>query len=268
MTKNGKSASIYRNLVVWALYLLQFRIWKIGKIQLIFLTAFCNGVLHFVFRCLINCGPKVIPSVKLSIESTCEGSQCLDISSYHWILYQGDKSNPIVWKQSNDLHLMTSTLPNSSRIVIKENSLNSGINYRLAVLVSNGDGFTGISVYDFSTSLPPTGGKCTIEPSSGIALITYFSLSCSGWTSSNIPLSYQFQLQLYNGLTSLVYHGLNTSVESLLPSTGDLSQNFTLKLNVTVTDGNGASATYANLSVQVGLIVPITKSFRRLSNIK
>lgn len=268
MTKNGKSASIYRNLVVWTLYLLQFRIWKIGKIQLIFLTAFCNGLLHFVFRCLINCGSKVIPSVKLSIESTCEGSQCLDISSYHWILYQGDKSNPIVWKQSNDLHLMTSTLPNSSRIVIKENSLNSGINYRLAVLVSNGDGFTGISVYDFSTSLPPTGGKCTIEPSSGIALITYFSLSCSGWASSNIPLSYQFQLQLYNGLTSLVYHGLNTSVESLLPSTGDLSQNFTLKLNVTVTDGNGASATYANLSVQVGLIVPITKSFRRLSNIK
>lgn len=183
------------------------------------------------------------------------------------MLYQGDKSNPIVWKQSNDLHLMTSTLPNSSRIVIKENSLNSGMNYRL-VLVSNADGFAGISVYDFSTSLPPTGGKCTIEPSLGIALRTYFSLSCSGWTSPNTPLSYQFQLQLYNGLTSVLYHGLNTSVQSLLPSTGDLSQNFTWKLNATVTDSNGASATYANLSVQVGLTVPITKSFRRLSNIK
>ena len=138
------------------------------------------------------------------------------------------------------------------RIVIKKNSLSIGIIYRLAVLVSNTDGFAGISAYDFLTSLPPVGGTCTIEPSSGIALRTYFTLRCSGWTSSNTPLSYQFQVLLYHGLTSVVYHGFNTSVESLMPS-GDLSQNFTLKLNVTVSDSNGASATYANLTVQVGL---------------
>ena len=206
----------------------------------------------FVFRCLINCGPKVVPSVKLSIESICQGYQCSNISSYHWMLYQRDKSNPTVWKQSNDLHLMTSTPLNSSRLVIKENSFNSGMNYRLAILVTSENSFAGISAYDILTSSPPVGGTCSIEPSSGIALRTYFTLSCSGWTSSNTPLSYQFQLQLFHGLTSVVYHGLNTSVESLLPS-GDLSQNFTLKLNVTVIDSNGASATYANLSVQVGL---------------
>ena len=122
----------------------------------------------------------------------------------------------------------------------------------MTVLVSNTDGLAVISAYDFLTSLPPVGDTCTIEPSLGIALRTYFTLSCSGWTSSNTPLSYQFQVQLYNGLTSVVYHGFNTSVESLMPS-GDLSQNFTLKLSVTVSDSNGASATQANLSVQVGL---------------
>lgn len=168
------------------------------------------------------------------------------------MLYQRDKSNPTVWKQSNDLHLMTSTPLNSSKIVIKENSLNSGMNYRLAILVTSENSFAGISAYDILTSSPPVGGTCSIEPSSGIALRTYFTLSCSGWTSSSTPLSYQFQLQPFHGLTSVVYHGLNTSVESLLPS-GDLSQDFTLKLNVTVIDSNGASATYANLSVQVGL---------------
>ena len=168
------------------------------------------------------------------------------------MLYQKDKSNPTVWKQSNDLHLMTSTPLNSSRIVIKENSLKRGMNYRLAVFVSNADGLAGISAYDFLTSLPPVGGTCTIEPQSGIALKTYFTLSCSGWTSSNTPLSYQFQFQLNNGLDSVVFHGLNTSLESLLPS-GDLSQNLTLNLNVTVTDSNGASVTYTNLSVQVSL---------------
>ena len=208
-------------------------------------------VSYFSFRCLINCGPKVVPSVKLSIELTCQGSQCSNITSYHWILYQRDKSNPTVWKSFNDLHLMTSTPLNSSRIVIKENSLIRGVSYRLAVLVSNTDGFAGISAYDFLTSLPPVGGTCTVEPSSGIALRTYFTLSCSGWTSSNTPLSYQFQVQLSNGLNSVLYHGFNTSVEALSPS-GDVSQNFTLKINVTVTDSNGGSAKYVNLSVQVG----------------
>lgn len=119
-------------------------------------------------------------------------------------------------------------------------------------MVLNTDGIAGISAYDFLTSLPPVGGTCNIEPSSGIALRTYFTLSCSEWTSFNTPLSYQFQVQLYNGPTSLVYHGFNTSVESLLPS-ADLSQNFTLKLNVIVSDSHGATATYANLSAQVGL---------------
>ena len=126
------------------------------------------------------------------------------------------------------------------------------MSYRLTLLVSNTDSFAGISAYDFSTSLSPVGGTCTIEPSSGIALRTYFTLSCSGWTSSNTPLSYQFQVQLSNGLTSVVYHGFNTSVEALLPS-GDSSQNFTLQIDGTVSDSNGASATYKNLSVQVGL---------------
>lgn len=221
---------------------------------------------YFVFRCLINCGPKVVPSVKLSIQLICRGSQCSNITSYHWMLYQRDKSNPTAWKQSNDLQLITSTPLNSSRIVIKENSLNQGMNYRLTVLVSNTDGFAGISAYDFLTSLPPVGGTCSIEPSSGIALRTYFTLSCSRWTSSNTPLSYQFQVQLYNGLTSVVYHGFNTSAESLMPS-GNMSQNFTLKINVTVSDSNGATASYANLSVQVGLSQRLNKMIFKCRNL-
>lgn len=174
------------------------------------------------------------------------------------MLNQGDQSNPVVWKRRNNLHLMASTPLNSSRIVIKESSLIGGKNYRLAVLVTDTDGFAGISAYDFSTSLPPGGGTCTIEPSSGISLRTNFHLSCSGWTSYNVPLSYQFRYQLNNGLTSVIYHGLNTSVVSLLPS-GDMSHNFTLNFTVTVTDSNGASTTYVNLSVQVGYNLPTTK---------
>ena len=222
------------------------------------MTESINKILLLVFRCLINCGPKLVPSVKLSIEAICQGSQCSNITSYNWILYQGDQSNPTVWKRKDDLRLMASTPLNSSRIVIKESSLIGGKNYRLAVLVTNADGFAGISAYDFSTALPPEGGTCTIKPTSGISFKTYFHLSCSGWNSYNTPLSYKFQYRLHNGLTTVLYHGLNTSVVFLLPS-GDTSQNFMLNFTVTVTDSNGASTSYVNLSSEVGYNLSATK---------
>lgn len=210
-----------------------------------------HTLLWLVFRCLINCRQKVIPSVKLSIESICQGSQCSNIMSYHWILYEENPCDQIVRKRRNYLKLMASTPLDSKRIVIKEKSLIGGKNYRLTVLVRTTDDFMGMSAYEFSAALPPSGGTCTIEPASGIALTTYFNLSCSNWTNYSIPLSYQFRYRLHNGLTSVVYHGLNNSVVSQLPS-GDMSHNFTLNFTVTVTDSNGASTTYVDLSVQVG----------------
>ena len=207
------------------------------------------SISFLVFRCVINCGPKLIPSVKLSIESICQGSQCSDLT-YNWILYQGDHSKPTAWKRI-DLQSITSTPLNSSRIVIKENSFIGGESYRLEVLVANADGIARKSAYNFSTSLPPRGGTCTIEPLSGISVETSFNLSCSGWTSDGTPLTYLFRYQLSNGLNSVVYHGLNTSVVSLLPS-GDVSHNFTLDFTVIVTDTYNASAQFANLSAQVG----------------
>ena len=64
----------------------------------------------------------------------------------------------------------------------------------------------------------------------------------------------------------MVYHGFNTSVESLMPS-GDLSQNFTLKFSVTVSDSNGASAIYANLSAQVSLSERLDKMIFKGGNL-
>ena len=205
-----------------------------------------------IFRCLINCKPKISPSVKLSIQSQCQGPQCSKISSYQWILYQQYSSTPntgIIW-QKKELEHITDTPLNSRSIVIKKDSLDGRNNYRLALLIKTSDGQQGMSVHDISTATPPTGGACSINPTGGISLKTNFSLSCSNWKSDSTPLSYQFQYQLENGLHSIIYNGLNSTVISLLPP-GKLSHNYTLKFFVTVTDRNGASAPAVNLSVQV-----------------
>ncbi|XP_022787369.1 polycystic kidney disease protein 1-like 2 [Stylophora pistillata] len=107
-----------------------------------------------------------------------------------------------------------------------------------------------MGAYDISTTSAPTGGTCTIAPSSGISLETDFKLTCSNWRSDSIPLSYQFQYQLENGLYSMLFHGYNNTVSSWLPP-GNLSENFNVKVKVIITDDVGASASVANLSVQV-----------------
>ena len=208
---------------------------------------------HFIFRCIINCEPKVSPSVKLSIQSQCYGAQCSKISSYQWILYQQyppATNNDTVWRKIEDLQLTCIT---TGSIVIKEGSLDGGKKYRLVVFVQTMDGQRGMSARDISTSSPPTGGTCSITPSNGTSLKTDFNLSCSDWESDSNPLSYRFQYQLQNGLHGMLYDGSSNSVSSLLPS-GNLSWNYTVKVNVTVTNKNGASAPAVHLSVQVQFI--------------
>ena len=215
--------------------------------------TFGNIYLYFIFRCIINCEPKISPSVKLSIQSQCYGPQCSKITSYQWILYKQYPSatnNDTVWRKIQDLHLITTTPLNSSSIVIIEDSLDGGENFRLAVFVQTMDGQQGMSAHDISSASPPTNGTCSITPAAGTSLSTDFNLSCSDWKSDSIPLSYRFQYQLQNGLHGLLYDGSSSIVSLWLPS-GNLSWNYTVKLNVIVTDKNGVSAPTVHLSVQV-----------------
>ena len=207
----------------------------------------------FIFSCLLNCGVQTSPSVRLSIKSQCQGSQCSKIFSYEWTLYEQNKSasntDPI-WRRVNILQSITTTPLNSSDIVIKENSLGGRNHYRLVLFVRTKDGILGLSAYDIVTATPPSGGRCVIIPSSGISLKTYFNLSCSDWVSDATPLTYQFQYRLKNGLYSMVHYGVNSSVISWLPP-GNRSHNCKVEFLVTVTNSYGASAPTVNLSVRV-----------------
>lgn len=114
------------------------------------------------------------------------------------------------------------------------------------------DGVPGMSAYNNSTALPPTGGNCSITPPSGISLKTNFNLSCSSWKSNRTPLSYEFQYRLQNGLSSVLYRGANNTISASRIPPGNKADNFTVKFNVTVTDSSGISAPPFPLTVQVG----------------
>ena len=123
--------------------------------------------------------------------------------------------------------------------------------YRLALFITTNDGLWAMSAYDISTALPPTRGTCSITPSSGISLESYFTLSCVNWTSDSTPLSYRFQYRLKNGMYTVLYHGVNNSIVTLGIPPGNNAENYTIRLNVVVTDNFGISASPVNLTVQV-----------------
>ena len=116
---------------------------------------------------------------------------------------------------------------------------------------------TDSNTYDFATAItptaiPPRGGYCSITPPSGISLETNFSLSCSNWESDNTPLSYRFQYRLENGLYNVLYRGVNNNITTSWIPPGNSTDNFTVKVNATVTDNFGISASPVSLKVQVG----------------
>ena len=111
-----------------------------------------------------------------------------------------------------------------------------------------------MSAYDISIALPPTRGKFSITPSSGISLESHFNLSCINWTSDSNPLSYRFQYRLDNGMYTVLYHGVNNSIVALGIPPGNNAENYTISLNVVVTDNFGISASPVNLTVQVSLV--------------
>ena len=193
------------------------------------------------------------PSVQLSIQSQCNGSQCSKVYSYEWVLYkqvQFPSNTDIIWQKRNDLQLIANTPPNSSRIVIKKNSLDGGSNYRLVLIVQTTDGLLGMCTHEISAASPPTGGTCMITPSNGISLQTNFNLSCIDWSSDVTPETYHFQYQLDNGLYSTLHHGLNSSVISWLPP-GNESDNYKVQFRITVIDRYGAFAPPVHISVRV-----------------
>ena len=68
---------------------------------------------------------------------------------------------------------------------IKANQLNGGLTYQLKVTASPEDGPAGTAAYQFEMNAPPQNGNCTVSPESGKALVTTFTVTCTGWQVRN-----------------------------------------------------------------------------------
>ena len=111
------------------------------------------------------------------------------------------------------------------------------------------------------TRLPPFGGTCVVSPSTGVAFVTNFTLSCYGWLAMTLdanPLAYSWS---YTD-TAASSAALSTRLlveKSMWPDAQRLLPAGTLQLVATITDAKGSSIS------TIPIVVVVTGSSSSLS---
>ena len=196
---------------------------------------------YSVSSCVDNCDEKLNPSRRLALITLCGGSSCGRGLSYLWSLFKSsnNSSSRPDWIQIKNLKDITRTRLISPRIVTYPGVLDPGTLYKFVLAVKRRGGIPGYSEYQVTTNSPPSGGKCTVNPQSGITLVTEFTIACANWQDDDLPLQYEFSYVRNGDLLNVVYKGFKDNKVTKLPA-GEKANNFTIDFRVRVADSFGA----------------------------
>ncbi|XP_041369726.1 polycystic kidney disease protein 1-like 2 [Gigantopelta aegis] len=89
--------------------------------------------------------------------------------------------------------------------------------------------------YQFRTNQSPEGGSCSVDPTSGQALITKFTVSCPGYKDDDSPLTYSVYLNKKGKSDTLLYQGNEETTSLVLPAGPPQSDSW-LQLTVHISD--------------------------------
>eukprot|EP00466_Bigelowiella_natans_P005370 jgi/Bigna1/75687/fgenesh1_pg.36_\ len=154
---------------------------------------------------------------------------------------------------------------NSPSLVFRPNALLPGTSYVFsATTTALAGGSSSVATIAFTTNSAPTGGACSSDRSSGDALETQFTFSCSGWADTDVPIRYAFEALLLPERTTgtetalpsiLCPLGVYSSCSTLLPSPAKAAANpgtpSPLTIRIHVADYYRAFAAPVNVSVSV-----------------
>lgn len=169
---------------------------------------------------------------RLVLTSQC--SNCRTDANYTWILEVDGKPHPLTDSQT----LTTLRGPN---LVIKQGVIPAGSDYTVTVsksfrLVSR----TGSSSLKLHGNKPPSGGTCTVTPTTVQTLANKVKVSCSGWSDSDNTAQLFYKV-IAKGTSSMetyqVCYGVNRDLTFYLASFPGSDK---VTLEVQVIDNEGA----------------------------
>uniref|UniRef100_A0A672TZZ0 Polycystin family receptor for egg jelly n=1 Tax=Strigops habroptila TaxID=2489341 RepID=A0A672TZZ0_STRHB len=207
--------------------------------------------------CLENCGSSLIPTERFTLSGKCLNCRTHNQPVYYWSLFS-ENSTEI----SFDWSSRTSTGRYGTYLSIHALTFTKTAHqsYILLLKVTTWDGRSSIYRYAFKINIPPRSGKCTINPRWGTAFLTKFVVQCSGFSDSNLPLTYKVIVASdkttkitsveENTFGIIMYFGYQPKTPPSFLPIGAPSQKYTLTLYVQVHDSLGAF-TQVNLYARV-----------------
>lgn len=103
--------------------------------------------------------------------------------------------------------------------------------YTHAIYLLFTEGLEGRSEYHFITNVPPRNGNCTVSPTEGKMLETYFNINCPGWHDEDGVFIYK----VLHG-ESLIQHSQDGTLSPSLLPRGLAQNNYTYNLTVQIFD--------------------------------
>eukprot|EP00003_Mantamonas_plastica_P002500 TRINITY_DN1189_c0_g1_i3.p1 TRINITY_DN1189_c0_g1~~TRINITY_DN1189_c0_g1_i3.p1 ORF type:complete len:2400 (-),score=855.86 TRINITY_DN1189_c0_g1_i3:116-6346(-) len=161
----------------------------------------------------------------------------------------------------NDRVNVLATSKTSPLLVIREDALSpQTYKFRLTATDSNGASYAEIEV---KVNQPPTSGRITVSPPSGLVLNTTFTVSALDWadTPGDDPFTYTFGYLVNGEEQALVVRDQSSQLKATLPQ-GEL------QLYVRVYDalGSRSDASYVNVTVNPLPVVSKSESATRVEN--
>ncbi|NXC14669.1 PKDRE protein, partial [Corythaeola cristata] len=209
--------------------------------------------------CLENCGSTLIPTERFSLSGKCLNCRTNSQPVYYWSLFS-ENSTEI----SFDWSSRTSTGRSGAYLSIHALTFTKTAHrsYILLLKVTTWDGRSSTYRHAFKVNSPPRAGKCTINPHRGTAFLTKFVVQCSGFSDSNLPLTYKVIVASNvpkttkitsveeNTFGTILYFGYQPKTPPSFLPVGVPSQKYTLTLYVQVRNSLGAF-TQVSLYVRV-----------------
>ncbi|XP_041368785.1 polycystic kidney disease protein 1-like 2 isoform X2 [Gigantopelta aegis] len=203
--------------------------------------------------CRLNCNTtKVLPSKLLALEVNCEncGPSGLVVSAYVWKLSKQSDLLPMQILPLADWVSKSPTGYNKKTMVLPPGTLQASCTYQFDLHIFYKKNESVVKVkYRFTTNKPPIGGSCSVDPTSGQALITKFTVSCPGYKDNDSPLTYSVYLKKKGKSDTLLYHGNEDTTSLILPAGPPQSDSW-LQLTVYISDSLDTS-TMVSRMVQV-----------------
>ncbi|XP_067387024.1 polycystin family receptor for egg jelly [Emydura macquarii macquarii] len=199
--------------------------------------------------CIENCDKIVIPTDRFTLSGKCLNCRMTSKPVYHWSLFS-ERFTEVRF----DWGSKTSTGRSSAYMSINALSFISiaDRSYTLLLTITTWGGRSSVYRYSFYVNSPPRIGKCTINPTLGVAFLTKFIVQCNGFSDNNLPLTYKViaasDLLKNSRITSLeentlgtiVYFGYQPKTPSSFLPIGVPSKKYTLTIYVQVYDSLGA----------------------------